>query len=88
MLGGYSQDHPLILMADTHCRFVGRVREADGRPVLRHDCTGSAGVSGAPLLVERCGRWYVAAIAVAAEMGTASGIAALPDAALKRIGQR
>ena len=50
-----------------------------GRPVLRDDCAGSSGVSGAPLLVERSGRWYVAAIAVAAEMGAASGMAALPD---------
>lgn len=81
MLGGYSQDRPLILMADTKCRIVQRLADAMGRPLLRDDCAGSSGVSGAPLLIERNGRWYVAAVAVAAEMGAASGMAALPDKA-------
>jgi protease YdgD len=81
MLGGYSQDHPLILMADTGCRIIGRIADGAGRPLLRHDCTGGAGVSGAPMLIARSGGWCVAAIAVAAEMGAASGVAALPTEA-------
>jgi len=39
MLGGYQQDHPLVLMADTECRIVGRVTDAGGRLLLRHNCT-------------------------------------------------
>jgi hypothetical protein len=31
MLGGYQQDHRLILMADTECRIVGRANDAAGR---------------------------------------------------------
>jgi protease YdgD len=86
MLGGYSQDYPYILMADTACRIVGRVADAAGHPLLRDDCTGGSGVSGAPLLIKEGSGWSVAAIAVAAEMGTASGIAVLPDEARQRIG--
>jgi protease YdgD len=83
MLGGYSQDYPHVIMADTACRIVGRLTDTAGRPLLRDDCTGGSGVSGAPLLIKRDGGWSVAAIAVAAEMGTASGIAVLPDKARK-----
>lgn len=86
MLGGYSQDYPHILMADTACRIVGRIADAAGHPLLRDDCTGGSGVSGAPLLIKKDGGgWSVAAIAVAAEMGTASGIAVLPDEARQRL---
>ncbi|MGA8402474.1 MAG: trypsin-like serine protease [Stellaceae bacterium] len=81
MLGGYQQDHPLILMADTHCRIEGRVADASGRTLLRHNCAGTHGVSGAPLLIESDGRWAVAAIDVAAETGAEGGLAVMPGAA-------
>jgi protease YdgD len=85
MLGGYSQDHPLLLLADTDCRILGRFADGAGRALLlRHDCAGSHGVSGAPLLIEQSGSWYVAAIDVAAERGVAGGIAVLPDDAVVR----
>ena len=58
MLGGYQQDHPLVLMADTECRIVGRATDAGGRLLLRHNCTGTRGDSGAPLLIEKGGKWY------------------------------
>jgi protease YdgD len=83
MLGGYQQDHPLILMADTQCRIDGRFVDASGRLLLRHNCAGTYGVSGAPLLIERGGRWQVAAIAVAGEMGMAHGAAVVLDEAIK-----
>ena len=57
MLGGYQQDHPLVLMADTQCRIVGRLVDAGGRLLLRHNCTGTRGVSGVPLLIEKGGKW-------------------------------
>lgn len=81
VLGGYQQDHPLILTADTECRIVGRLLDPSGRTLLRHDCTGTRGVSGAPLLVEKAGRWFVAAIDVAAQPGIAGGAAVILDEA-------
>src|SRR5260370_25235098 len=78
-MGGYSQDHPLILTADAACRVVGRAADGLGRPLLRHNCTATRGTSGAPLLVEDAGVWSVAGVNVAAEMGVASGVVALLD---------
>jgi protease YdgD len=46
MLGGYQQDHPLVLMADTECRIDGRASHASGRLLIRHNCTGTRGDSG------------------------------------------
>jgi protease YdgD len=79
MLGGYQQDHPLVLMADTGCRIVGHFVDASGRRVLRHNCTGARGISGAPLLIEKDGKWYVAGVDVTAEPGVAAGFAVVPD---------
>jgi protease YdgD len=84
MLGGYQQDHPLVLMADTECRIVGRATDASGRPLLRHNCTGTRGDSGAPLLIEQGGKWYTAALDVLAQLGVASGFAVVLDEARKR----
>jgi protease YdgD len=85
MLGGYQQDHPLLLMADTQCRIDGRFIDASRRLLLRHDCAGTHGVSGAPLLIDRGGRWQVAAIEVAAEMGVATGVAVVLNEAVKKL---
>jgi hypothetical protein len=41
MLGGYQQDHPLVLMADTECRIDGRASDASGGLMLRHNCMGT-----------------------------------------------
>ena len=75
MLGGYQQDHPLLLMADTQCRILGHFFDAVGHLLLRHNCVGTKGASGAPLVVDRQGKWQVAAIEVAAEPGAAGGVA-------------
>jgi hypothetical protein len=58
--------------------------KASGRHLLRHNCTGTGGVSGAPLLTEKGGKWYVAGIDVAAETGVASGVAVVPDEVRKQ----
>ena len=50
MLGGYQQDRPEVLMADTACRLIGQFRDPSGRSVLAHDCAGTRGASGSPLL--------------------------------------
>ncbi len=36
-------------------------------------------MSGAPLLTEKGGKWYVVGIDVAAQTGAASGVAVVPD---------
>jgi protease YdgD len=80
MLGGYQQDHPLVLMADTGCRILGSATDGDGRPLIRHNCTGASGVSGAPLLIEQSGKWLVAGIdVIATERGAAGGYAVVLD---------
>jgi len=81
MLGGYQLDHPLVLMGDTECRIVGRATDAAGRLLLRPNCTGTRGDSGAPLLIEKGGKWYTAGVDVAAELGVASGLAVVLDEA-------
>jgi protease YdgD len=85
MLGGYQQDHPLVLMADTDCRIIERVTDSAGRMLLRHNCTGTGGDSGAPLLIEKNGRWYTAGVDVAAQLGVASGIAVVLDEARRHL---
>ena len=83
MLGGYQQDHPVILMADTQCHIDGRFVDATGRLLLRHTCAGTRGVSGAPLLIDCGGGWHVAAIEVASEIGIVGGAAVILNEAVK-----
>jgi protease YdgD len=85
MLGGYQQDHPLILMADTECHIIGYSADASGRQLLRHNCRATRGVSGAPLLIERGGKWYVAGVDVAAEAGLSGGFAVWVDEPRRRL---
>lgn len=71
MLGGYNQDRAEILAADTACRIVGRSPD-----LLAHDCNGTRGTSGGPLLVRgRDGTWALAGLQVAALSGRAGGVA-------------
>jgi protease YdgD len=84
-IGGYSQDHPLLLTVDPECRIVGQGKDAAGGRLLRDNCTGTHGASGAPILVREGGVWRIAAIRVAAELGVASGIAAILDEPRKRL---
>ncbi|MBP0447870.1 trypsin-like peptidase domain-containing protein [Roseomonas sp. SSH11] len=75
LLGGYQQDRPEWLMADKECRVLGAAMR-DGQPLLVHDCAGTRGASGAPLLARMPeGGWGVAGVAVAVARGAALGIA-------------
>lgn len=64
VLGGYSQDKAQIITADTACMVLGTDRTTKG-PVLIHDCNGTRGTSGSPLLALHDGDWQVVGIAVA-----------------------
>jgi protease YdgD len=75
MLGGYQQDRRELLLADTACKLRG-LRQQGGVPLLLHDCAGTRGVSGGPLLARAPGGgWGVAGIAVGAGLNSATGIA-------------
>ncbi len=49
-VGGYAQDNPNVLTADSDCRIVGTTTDGRGRTLLVHNCASTHGVSGAPLL--------------------------------------
>jgi protease YdgD len=71
MLGGYNQDRAEVIEADLLCHIVG---VAPGR--LIHDCAGTHGTSGAPLLARaEDGAWQVVGLQVAAFTDHAGGIA-------------
>ncbi len=82
MLGGYQQDRPELILADTACRVLGLRRDSAGLPMLIHDCAGTRGTSGGPLLARGAdGRWAVAGVASSVALEAARG-AAVPAAAL------
>ena len=71
LLGGYQQDRPELVLADPGCRVIGT--EAD---MLLHDCAGTRGASGAPLLTQLAtGSWAVAGVASRVARDMAMGIA-------------
>ena len=71
MLGGYNQDRTEVPEADLACHVLA---VADG--LIRHDCAGTHGTSGAPLLVRSGdGAWAVAGIETRALVGGRGGIA-------------
>ncbi len=71
MLGGYNQDRIEVIEADTVCHVL-----ADTGALLRHDCAGTHGTSGAPLLVRGAdGAWRIAGLQVAAFVHGSGGIA-------------
>ncbi|MBV8649891.1 MAG: trypsin-like serine protease [Alphaproteobacteria bacterium] len=84
-IGGYSQDHPLLLTADAGCRVVALAVDPNGRRLLRHNCTGTEGSSGAPLLVQDDGVWHVGGVQVGAERGVAAGVAVMLDEVRKKL---
>lgn len=80
MLGGYQQDRPEVVLADTGCRILGLQRHPSGHATLLHDCAGTRGASGAPLLARmQDGRnWGVAGVqsAVSAELALGHAVPA------------
>jgi protease YdgD len=71
VLGGYNQDRSEVIEADLHCTIVAI---EPGR--FLHDCAGTHGTSGAPLLMQAAGgAWQVAGVQVAAFTDRAGGIA-------------
>jgi protease YdgD len=83
MLGGYQQDRPEVLLADTGCRSIGLQRDPAGLPMLIHDCAGTRGASGAPVLARGAdGRWGVVGVVSSVAIDIAMG-AAVPAASVQ-----
>jgi protease YdgD len=75
MFAGYNQDRGQLLMADPACHVLRVVRRRRGM-FLIHDCEGTLGTSGAPLIARQSGGWVVVAINVAA--GRTENLALVP----------
>lgn len=80
LLGGYQQDRPELLMADSGCRVLATA------PLLLHDCTGTRGASGAPLLLATPAGWAIAGVAVGVARDRPLGLA-VPATALPSPGE-
>jgi len=66
MLAGYNQDRSQLLMADRDCHIL-RVSAAPSQArLLAHDCAGTRGTSGGPLITRDATGWRVAGINIAA----------------------
>ena len=84
MLGGYGQDRNEVMTADTRCSAQGYASTSQGAALV-HDCAGTHGTSGAPLLARApSGQWAVAGMQVAAR-ADGSGGTALPAAAIRSL---
>ncbi|MFN3448908.1 MAG: trypsin-like serine peptidase [Roseococcus sp.] len=75
MLGGYQADAPEVLQADLDCRLL-EAREG----VLLHDCAGTRGASGGPVLTPTRQGWAVAGVASRVARDLALGAAASIEA--------
>lgn len=82
VLAGYNQDRAQLLIGDVDCRVLHAAGNPGAARFIVHDCAGTRGTSGGPLLTRQSGRWAVAAINIAA--GRESNLAlSLPAAALQ-----
>jgi protease YdgD len=88
-LGGYSKDRVERLSVDRQCRVFGLIFDHDGTPLARHDCSGTHGVSGAPLLLHTARGWMIAGVDVAAQAGGGGTAVLLVNirAALAKLGR-
>ena len=85
-LAGYGQDREELAVAGPACHITARSTDEDGRTLLVHDCAGTRGTSGAPLLWrDPAGAWRVVGVQIEARVGAVGGLAvplvAPPDAA-------
>ncbi|WP_353213011.1 trypsin-like peptidase domain-containing protein [Rhodovarius sp.] len=88
MLGGYQQDRPEVILADTDCRAGAMLRQPKAPSLLAHDCSATRGASGAPLIaLLPDGRHVVAGVAVRAALGAARGFA-VPAEAIRSLHTR
>lgn len=77
-LAGYNQDRAQLLLADTECRVLRVAARPGGARFIVHDCAGTRGTSGAPLLTRQGAGWAVVGINIGAgnEANLAIGVPA------------
>ena len=75
-LAGYNQDKAQLLMADVDCPLRHATNQSYGATFRVHDCAGTRGTSGGPLLARQGDNWVVVGIAIAA--GGGENLALLP----------
>ncbi|WP_249201579.1 trypsin-like serine peptidase [Acetobacter thailandicus] len=75
VLGGYEQNKPDVITADVNCQITGISRDLSGHPLLAHNCAGTHGSSGAPLLTNTRDGWQVLGIQTLAHGNEAGGFA-------------
>jgi len=75
-LGGYERDREEVMEADLQCRVTGWTGDGADRDLMRHDCTGTSGTSGAPILARGADHtWLVIGLQIIATIGKGEGIA-------------
>ncbi len=62
----YNQDRSQVMLADLGCRVVAISPAAEGNALVTHNCAGTYGSSGAPLLTRAGTGWALVAINLAA----------------------
>ncbi len=78
MLGGYGQDRAEAVLADTGCRVLGYAG-AGAAAMLVHDCEGTRGTSGAPVLMRNADGWRAAGVQATGRADAAGGTAIPAD---------
>ena len=75
-LPGFQRDHPGALLVDPACRYLG-LRRIEGEGVmLAHDCAGTTGSSGGPLLLRGAdGNFGIIGVQSKGILGRAGGLA-------------
>ncbi len=84
MLGGYGQDRAERIAADLSCKSLGYAAGPDGRVLLMHDCAGTRGTSGGPVLAQTPEGWRVAGVQVAGNKNDVGGFA-VPAMAIRAL---
>ena len=79
-LGGYSQDRAERILADVSCAALGYTA---GHALLAHDCSGTRGTSGGPLMTQGPdGGWRIVGVQVAGNVNDIGGWA-VPAATIR-----
>ena len=79
-LGGYSQDRAERILADASCAALGYTA---GHALLAHDCAGTRGTSGGPLMTQAPdGSWRIVGVQVSGNVNDVGGWA-VPAATIR-----
>ena len=75
-LPGFQRDDPGTLLVDPACRYLGLRRIEQEGVMLAHDCAGTTGSSGGPLLLRgAAGRFAIIGVQSKGILGRAGGLA-------------